>query len=141
MDGQTMGQRIKWRREELHISLNQLSVKSGVAKGWLWEIENEKRDKDVRPSAYTVFKIAEALGTTAADLLGKKIQQNTAPEITDILKSFAQEYDLTDADVEMLARIEFRGEKPETRDDWQFIYESIRRTILGKSKKGEQTKT
>ena len=140
MDGQTMGQRIKRRREELHISLNQLSEKSGVAKGWLWEIENEKRDKDVRPSAETLFKIAEALGTSAADLLGKKIQQNTTPDRPDALKSFAQENDLTDADVEMLARIEFRGEKPETKEDWQYIYESIRRTILGKGKKGDQTK-
>ncbi len=140
MDGQTIGQRIKQRREELHISLNQLSGKSGVAKGWLWELENEKRDKDVRPSADTVFKIAEALGTSAADLLGKKIQQNTTRDIPDVLKLFAQEYDLTDADVEMLAHIEFRGEKPETKDDWRYIYESIRRTILGKGNKGEQTK-
>ncbi len=138
MDNQTIGQRIKQRREELQISLNQLSEKSGVAKGWLWELENEKRDKDVRPSADTVFKIAEALGTSAADLLGKKIQQATTPDIPDTLKFFAQDHDLTDTDVEMLARIEFRGEKPETKDDWQYIYESIRRTILGKGKKGEQ---
>lgn len=140
MDGQTIGQRIKRRREELQISLNQLSEKSGVAKGWLWELENEKRDKDVRPSADTVFKIAEALGTSAADLLGKKIRQTTTHDIPNTLKLFAQDYDLTDADVEMLARIEFRGEKPETKDDWQYIYESIRRTILGKGKKGEQAK-
>jgi len=140
MDGQTIGQRIKRRREELQMSLNQLSEKSGVAKGWLWKLENGKRDKDVRPSADTVFKIAEALGTSAADLLGKKIRQTTTPDIPDTLKSFAQGHDLTDADVEMLARIEFRGEKPETKGDWQYIYESIRRTILGKGKKGEQAK-
>jgi transcriptional regulator with XRE-family HTH domain len=138
MDDQTMGQRIKKRREELQISLTQLSEKSGVAKGYLWELENEKSDKDVRPSAGTVFKIAEALGTSAADLLGKKIQQTSKPEIPNTLKQFAEAQDLTEADVEMLARIEFRGEKPETQDDWQYIYESIRRTILGKGKKGEQ---
>ena len=138
MDGQTMGQRIKQRREELQISLTQLSDKSGVAKGYLWELENENSDKDVRPSAGTVFKIAEALGTSAADLLGKKIQQTSTPDIPDTLRQFAEAQDLTEADVEMLARIEFRGEKPETKDDWQYIYESIRRTILGKGKKGEQ---
>ena len=138
MDGQTMGQRIKQRREELQISLTQLSEKAGVAKGYIWEIENENSDKDVRPSADTVFKIAEALGTSAADLLGKKIQQTSTPDIPDTLRQFAEAQDLTEADVEMLARIEFRGEKPETKDDWQYIYESIRRTILGKGKKGEQ---
>jgi transcriptional regulator with XRE-family HTH domain len=138
MDGQTMGQRIKQRREELQISLTQLSEKAGVAKGYIWELENENSDKDVRPSADTVFKIAEALGTSAADLLGKKIQQTPTPDIPDTLRQFAEAQDLTEADVEMLARIEFRGEKPETKDDWQYIYESIRRTILGKGKKGEQ---
>jgi transcriptional regulator with XRE-family HTH domain len=138
MDGQTMGQRIKQRREELQISLTQLSEKAGVAKGYIWELENENSDKDVRPSADTVFKIAEALGTSAADLLGKKIQQTSTPDIPDTLRQFAEAQDLTEADVEMLARIEFRGEKPETKDDWQYIYESIRRTILGKGKKGEQ---
>ncbi len=140
MKEQTLGQRIKQRREELNISLNQLSEKSGVAKGWLWEIENEKRSKDIKPSADTLFKIAEALGTSAADLLGKKIQQNTKRSIPSTLRQFAQRYDLTNADMEMLARIEFRGEKPDTEEDWQYIYESIRRTILGKGKKGEQTK-
>jgi len=138
MDDQTIGQRIKQRREELQISLTQLSEKSGVAKGYLWELENEKSDKDVRPSAGTVFKIAEALGTSAADLLGKKIQQTSTPDIPDTLRQFAEVQDLTEADVKMLARIEFRGEKPETENDWQYIYESIRRTILGKGKKGEQ---
>jgi len=140
MDGQTMGQRIKQRREELQISLTQLSEKAGVAKGYIWELENENSDKDVRPSADTVFKIAEALGTSAADLLGKKIQQTSTPDIPDTLRQFAEAQDLTEADVQMLARIEFRGEKPETKDDWQYIYESIRRTILGKGKKGEQAK-
>jgi transcriptional regulator with XRE-family HTH domain len=138
MYDQTMGHRIKKRREELQMSLTQLSEKSGVAKGYLWELENEKSDKDVRPSAGTVFKIAEALGTSAADLLGKKIQQTSKPEIPNTLKQFAEAEDLTEADVEMLARIEFRGEKPETQDDWQYIYESIRRTILGKRRKGEK---
>ena len=138
MDGQTVGQRMKRRREELKISLNQLSEKSGVAKGYLWEIEDDKGDKGSRPSADTLFKIAEALGTSAADLLGKKIQKITTSDVADALKSFADKHNLPDADVEMLARIQFRGEKPETEEDWQYIYESIRRTILGKSRKGEQ---
>ena len=138
MDGQTVGQQIRRRREELKISLNQLSERSGVAKGYLWELESDKGVKGVRPSADTLFKIAEALGTSAADLLGKRIQQTTTSDIPDTLKSFAHKHKLPDADVEMLARIQFRGEKPETEEDWQYIYESIRRTILGKGKKGEQ---
>lgn len=138
MDGKTMGQRIRRRREELKISLNQLSEKSGVAKGYLWELEDEKSEKIVRPSADTLFKIAEALGTSAADLLGKKIKQASPSEIPENLRSFAKNNNLPDSDIEMLAGIQFRGEKPETEADWQYIYESIRRTILGKEKKVEQ---
>ncbi len=137
MEDQTVGQRIKRRREELKISLNQLSEKSGVAKGYLWELEDDKGEKNVRPSADTLFKVAEALGTSAADLLGKKVKQPSIIEVSDSLKSFAQKNNLPDSDVQMLAGIQFRGEKPENEADWQYIYESIRRTILGKEKKSE----
>jgi transcriptional regulator with XRE-family HTH domain len=119
------------------MSLNQLSEKAGVAKGYLWELEDDKGTKSVRPSADTIFKIAEALGTSAADLLGKKIQQTPTYEIPENLKLFADKYHLPEADIEMLAGIQFRGEKPETQEDWQYIYESIRRTIVGKGTKGE----
>jgi transcriptional regulator with XRE-family HTH domain len=139
MEELTVGQRIKRRREELKISLNQLSDRSGVAKGYLWELEDYKGTKNVRPSADTIFKLAEALGTSAADLLGKKVQHASVSEITESLKLFAEGHHLPEADIKMLAGIEFRGEKPETQEDWQYIYESIRRTIVGKGTKGEQS--
>ena len=138
MDDKTVGQRIKQRREELKISLNQLAEKSGVAKGYLWELEDDKSERSVRPSADTLFKIAEALGTSAADLLGKNIKQTNPTKISATLKSFAEARKLPESDVKMLAQIQFRGETPDTVDDWQYIYDSIRRTILGKSKKSEQ---
>lgn len=135
MNELTLGQRIKLRREQLNISLNQLSEKSGVAKGYLWEIEDERNSERIRPSANTIFKIAEALGTSAADLLGKKIKSSGSSIIPENLKLFAEKTHLPESDIKMLAGIQYRGERPNTQEDWQYIYESIRRTIINKDNK------
>lgn len=133
-DAQTVGDRIKKRREELRISLNQLAEKSGVAKGYIWELENGT-SKDARPSADTLFKIADALGTSTADLLGKRVRPRSRITIPPSLKAFAERNNLPESDVKMLAAVQYRGERPETEEDWQYIYESIRRTILGRGKR------
>jgi transcriptional regulator with XRE-family HTH domain len=135
MSDSTLGQKIKLRREQLNISLNQLSEKSGVAKGYLWEIEDDRNSERIRPSANTIFKIAEALGTSAADLLGKKIKSNVSSIIPENLKLFAEKNHLPESDIKMLAGIQYRGERPNTQEDWQYIYESIRRTIVSKDNK------
>ena len=137
-DDQTTGSRIKKRREEIGMSLNQLAEKSHVAKGYLWDLENTTT-KDSRPSAETLFKVAEALGTSAADLLGKRVSAPQDPDVPPSLREFAAEKNLTESDVRMLAAVQYRGDRPDTKEDWEFIYESIRRTILGKAKKRGQS--
>jgi transcriptional regulator with XRE-family HTH domain len=132
-DDQTVGQRIKHRREELGLSLSQLAEKAGVAKSYLWELENDAA-KAPRPSGETLFKLAEALGTTVADLLGRPVHRKNASRIPETLRAFAQQENLTEGDLRMLAVIEYRGERPDTVEDWRYIYESIKRTILGKAK-------
>ncbi|MCW5851178.1 MAG: helix-turn-helix domain-containing protein [Anaerolineae bacterium] len=124
----TLGQRVRQRRDEKGLSLSALARASKVSKGYLSQIEN---DAAPRPSGDTLFKMANALGTTVADLLGREIEP-TAREISPVLMDFAREANLPEADIQMLAAIRYRGEQPHTMADWRYLYESIRRTIRGR---------
>jgi len=123
----TLGQRVRQRRDEKGLSLSALARASKDSKGYLSQIEN---DAAPRPSGDTLFKMANALGTTVADLLGREIEP-TAREISPVLMEFARPPNLPEADVMMLAAIRYRGEQPHSVADWRYLYESIRRTIRG----------
>ena len=124
----SLGQRVRQRREEKGLSLSALARASKVSKGYLSQIEN---DAAPRPSGDTLFKMATALGTTVADLLGREVESTTR-EMSPSLVEFARVAQLPDADVQMLAGIRYRGEQPTSVADWSYLYESIRRTIRGR---------
>lgn len=127
----TIGDRIRLRRVEKECSLAELARRANVSKGHLYSIESGETQS---PSAELLFRIANELGTTMADLLGQEITKEAAKrldmdELPSGLQRLALEEDLPDADIEMLARIEYRGKKPDTLEDWRYIYESIKRTL------------
>lgn len=125
-----IGARIKKRREEMRLSLTELARRADVSKGHLHSLENGDTQS---PSVELLYRIAIELDTTIADLMGQSmdIEEATIEEldIPATLLEFARQADLPESDIRMLARIEYRGKRPETMADWQFIYESIRRTI------------
>lgn len=61
-----------------------------------------------------------------SDLLGKPVLVDQTAERPPELLEFAQEYRLPEADIRMLASIQFRGEPPRTVARWRFIYEAIK---------------
>ena len=126
MDG--IGERIRQRRIEKGISAAELARRAGVSKGYLSEIETGQAP---RPSGDVLYRLATALGTTMADLLGREVRAPATRPITESLRQFADEALLPAGDVEMLAQIRFRGEQPRTPEDWRFLYESIKRSIRG----------
>lgn len=122
-----VGQRIKLRREERGITGAELARRAGISKGYLSEIENGQAS---RPSADVLHRIATALETTVADLLGRRAPARAAPrQIPASLREFAADADLTDDDLRMLAGIKFRGQQPASAEDWRFLYEAIRRSV------------
>ncbi len=127
----SIGQQIKRRREEQGLSLTDLARLSRVSKGYLSEIE---ANPSTRPSAVTLFKVASALGTSVAELLGTDGPKTPSSdlEIPEPLRRFAKKARLPDADVRMLAGIRYRGKSPKTEDDWRYIYESIRLRTEGR---------
>ena len=111
-------------RTEAGLSLGQLAEKAGVSKGYLWNLENQ--DEEKRPSAKMLFAIANALGVTLADLLGREVTATISVTIEPSLKRFAEEYGLPQADVDMLASVQWRGDPPRSIERWRYIYNAIR---------------
>jgi hypothetical protein len=64
-----------------------------------------------------------------SDLLGRPIITQPQNERPPSLLEFAANHNLPEADVEMLAAIEFRGEQPKTAERWAFIYQAIRNSV------------
>lgn len=125
-----LADQIKRRRLEQGLTLAELARRANVSKGYLHRMENESNAP--RPSADVLFRIAFALGTTVGDLLEKQLPtpENDLTNIPDSLREFAIAERLSDDDIRMLAQIRYRGEHPRSVDDWKYLYESIKRTIL-----------
>ena len=120
---ESVGDRIRRYREQAEFSLSQLAAEAGVSKGYLWSLENVP---DKRPSAETLYAVADALGVTMSDLLGRRLLAAPPTDIPDSLRAFASDRGLPENDVQMLAGIEFRGVRPQTRERWEHIYNAIR---------------
>ncbi len=127
-----VGDKIRELRKKRGFSLEELARKANISKSYLWQLEKKKSK---RPSAEVLYRIATALGTTIADLLGLEIKF-TLEQVENLppgLKELAQERkDLQPEDIQMLANIRYRGRQPQTKEDWNFIYEAIVKSVGGK---------
>lgn len=106
------------------MSLNALAGETKISKSYLWSLENDSTA--TRPSGDTLYKIAQALGVTMTALLGRRLLTETPTEVPPGLQELADELSLTDTDVQMLASIQFRGDHPQTKERWRYIYNAIR---------------
>lgn len=122
---ETIGQRIKRYREERGLTLTQLATNADVSKSHLSELESGPDTKQ-GPSAEMLYRIAKALGVAMSDLLGRPVIIRSTRDRPPSLVEFAKANNLPEADIEMLAGIEFRGERPQTTERWAFIYQAIR---------------
>jgi transcriptional regulator with XRE-family HTH domain len=120
-----LGGRIRQRRSERGWSANHLAQRAGVSSSYLSKLE---RDVAPRPSGEVLGRLAAALGTTIADLVGAE-EGAPPPEVPPTLRAFADRVGLPEADVRMLARIAYRGEQPKTPEAWGFLYEALKRAV------------
>lgn len=119
-----IGDRIRRYRGETALSLSQLAERAGISKSYLWNLENHPQDK--RPSAKTLYALAQVLGVTIADLLGTELVATEEIEVEEALADFAREDKLPKSDVTMLASIQWRGERPRSVERWRYIYQAIK---------------
>lgn len=119
-----VGTRIKRFRTDAGLSLTALADKAGISKGYLHTLENGTEERR-RPSAKTLHAVAQALGLTIADLLGKRLVADEFTNVPPELRELADEEGWPESDTRMLAMIQFRGEPPRTKERWRYIYNAI----------------
>jgi transcriptional regulator with XRE-family HTH domain len=128
-----LGERIRAERERSRASLAKLADMTGLSKSYLVRLET---DAASNPSLEVLYRIAEALDTTVADLLGRapvRIEPNELPiqsslrAIQSSLRAFADEAGLSTRDLQMLASIRWRkGEEPQTPERWRYVLNSLK---------------
>jgi len=135
-----IGKRIKTLRIEKGLTLPGLAEKAGISKGSLSQLENEEESN---PSLDTLNKLAKALETTLATLLERESvrAKRIVPvpeELDPALQSFIEETNdrgekLDDNILQALYVIQQRkGQPVKTKENWRWLYESIRRGIQQK---------
>src|SRR3972149_6754877 len=131
----TVGKRIANLRQIKGLSLPDLAKKAGISKGYLWQIEN---GAEPNPSIGLLTKIAEALDTTVADLLGQpkvRVKHSAIPDkLPSGLKELVQEQKrkgtpVPEDIVRALAHLQARGARVTSKEDWEYLYETIRRVM------------
>lgn len=131
IDLRRLGENVRFRRHGKGWALNDLAEKSGIGKAYISDLENGVAGK---PNIQYVFAISNALGVTLDELL-----QDAAPKAADPqkkrrdtrdlppgLKELQMEMNLSDSEVEMLAQVNFRGNRPKDMEGWRFLLEAIK---------------
>lgn len=82
-----LGERVRNKRETLHLKLNDLAQKVGISSSALSQIEKAK----AFPSILTLKTIADCLHTTVGELIGEHETLSKQPLIKDAEKKFVKE--------------------------------------------------
>ena len=122
-----VGTRIKELREKKSMALAELARKSGISRGYLYLLEKGESN----PTEEKLAAIADALGVLMSELTGEIESYDDLPiDIPETLREFAEQRGLSNVDVLMLSRINYRGRRPNSVADWQALYFVIK-GVLG----------
>lgn len=134
-----LAENIKRFRTHKQLSQPDLAEKAGLSRGYVYMLEAGDMKN---PSLEKLFQIAKALDCTIADLIGhpKVAPKFDVPvEIPASLLEFARKkkregHSLTDDELMSLAYTQYRGRRPKNLDDWEWVYEFLRRTFESQGK-------
>jgi len=127
----SVGKKVRALRIEKNISLPELAESAGVSKGFLSQLEN---DEQSNPSLDTLNKVAKVLDVTLAALLEKgsvKSKRVIPEEIDPALKEFIQERHASKqpVDQDILQALYAVQHRKQSKTDWAWLYESIKRGL------------
>jgi transcriptional regulator with XRE-family HTH domain len=129
LDLEKLGHKVRFCRHGKGWTMTQLAEKSGVSKAYISDLENGNAGT---PNIQYVYAIAVALGLTLDQLLedakpsGGPKSHKEAVDLPPGLAELQRKAGLSDAEVENLAKINFRGSRPKDAEGWQFLLEAIK---------------
>lgn len=124
-----IGATIRALRTKNDVTLPALAQRAGISKGLLSKIET---DETSNPSISTLFKIAEGLETTVADILGTErvaVKRQPSDDGAEWRKKLALAFKGKELDPHILDAIQHLRNRKATKSDdlehWKFLYTSI----------------
>lgn len=125
-----IGYRIRELRQAKDLGLSVLAERSGLSKGYLSELETSE---EANPTLDVLMRIAKALDLTIADLVEAPRARPSSPagNLPDGLRQFVRDRQKAGKPLEQetvlwLAGARFRGKKPVTKEDFAYLYRSLR---------------
>jgi len=129
IDFKKLGHTIRFLRQGKGWTLADLAAKSGLSKAYLSDLENGVAGK---PNIQYVYAVGRALDTTLDRLLQhaappiRPTKAHSEPDLPPGLAELKLEVGLSDEDVEMLATVNFRGNRPRDKEGWRYLLETLR---------------
>lgn len=128
----TPGDRIREIRDDQSMTQDELALRSGLSKGFLSDVENNKRNI----SSQNLLKIANVLGASVDYLLrGVSVEVVAAqpvvipPELSQAAEelelTYTQTLELLEAHQSVIARRSSRGLRKFRVDDWKRLYKAV----------------
>jgi transcriptional regulator with XRE-family HTH domain len=132
----TVGDRIREIREEMQMNQDQLAERAGLSKGFLSDIENNKRNI----GSANLLRIANVLGASVDYLLRGEIAESgnkepvvVPPELSQAAEeldlSYAATVELLEAHRSVIARRSNKGLRKFSVEDWKKLHEAIKRVF------------
>jgi transcriptional regulator with XRE-family HTH domain len=115
------------------MTLLQVRNKTGLSVSYLSDLE---RGRTANPSFDTLDRLARCYKMTVVDLLsgveeagGEVTPAALPPGLANVLKRrrLSKEW------AQLLNRIELRGKRPQTEEDWDLLYLNLRRMLEGQA--------
>jgi len=132
----TVGDRIREVRGDLSITQDQLAKRAGISKGFLSDVENNKRNI----SSENLLRIANVLGASVDYLLrGDVLESSTVepivipPELSqaaqDLDLSYAATVELLEAHRSVIARRSNKELRKFSAEDWKKLHDAIKKVF------------
>jgi transcriptional regulator with XRE-family HTH domain len=120
------GLRVQQHRKREGLSQAELADELDISRTYLSQIE---QGHALNLSLRLAEKLSERLGITPpASVQAAKQEEEEMPAS---LKAFADQDDIPEQDVRMLARIQYRGRRPQTAQQWRILYSVIKTASEG----------
>ena len=123
----SFGDLVQERRQEQELKQEELARDVGISRNYLSQIERGVATNlswDVRSRIAT--KLGIVLEKEVETLKEETLKAHLPPKVYESLKKFVEEENLPPRDIAMLARIEYRGDRPETPEQWRMLYSVIK---------------
>lgn len=139
IDLKKLGENIRFLRTGKGWALADLARESGISKAYISDLENGSAGK---PNIQYVYSIARALDTTLDQLLheavaSEDVNKPSAATSIDLPPGLAEvkaELNLSDSDVQRLAEMHFRGNRPRDAEGWRYLVKTLK--MLGQPPRG-----